>query len=122
MQSVKHSFGPIDLYVTFTGNKILVSNDRKKVIKLLKLALPKLSQLLKNHDFFKKNLNIKRDYKIECSVTFCGRKKIHALNAQFRKKNKPTDVLSFPLFEQLRFWRDFLPPVINLGIFISVER
>jgi probable rRNA maturation factor len=43
------------------------------------------------HERFKKNA--------ELSVTFVDNEEIHALNREFRDKDKPTDVLSFPLFE-----------------------
>jgi probable rRNA maturation factor len=35
----------------------------------------------------------------ELSVLFCNNRYIKSLNAQYRNKNKPTDVLSFPLGE-----------------------
>jgi len=35
----------------------------------------------------------------DISVLFCGNKYIKSLNAQYRKKNEATDVLSFPLGE-----------------------
>ena len=43
------------------------------------------------HERFRKNA--------ELSVTFVDNGEIHALNREFRGKDKPTDVLSFPLFE-----------------------
>jgi probable rRNA maturation factor len=39
---------------------------------------------------------------IELSLVLCGEKKITSLNGQYRGKNKRTDVLSFPVFEDLR--------------------
>ncbi len=36
----------------------------------------------------------------ELSVTFCNNAYIHNLNKQFRGIDKPTDVLSFPLYEK----------------------
>ncbi|OUR98627.1 rRNA maturation RNase YbeY [Halobacteriovorax marinus] len=38
----------------------------------------------------------------ELDLTICGLKKIQSLNKNFRNKNKATDVLSFPGFEDLR--------------------
>ena len=35
----------------------------------------------------------------EVSVLFCGNRYIKSLNAQYRNRNEPTDVLSFPLGE-----------------------
>ena len=37
----------------------------------------------------------------EVSVLFCNNRYIKSLNAQYRNKDKPTDVLSFPLGETL---------------------
>lgn len=39
---------------------------------------------------------------VELSVNVVGEKKMQSLNARFRRQNKPTDVLSFPLQEDLR--------------------
>lgn len=36
---------------------------------------------------------------VELSVALVGDAAIHALNREYRKKNKPTDVLAFPLLE-----------------------
>ena len=49
----------------------------------------KLNKLNKIRSFKKK--------KHEFSVLLTGNKKMKSLNVKFRKKNKPTDVLSFPL-------------------------
>jgi probable rRNA maturation factor len=35
----------------------------------------------------------------ELSVTFCDNEYIKGLNKQYRNKNKPTDVLSFPMYD-----------------------
>ena len=43
------------------------------------------------HEHFRKNA--------ELSVTFVDNEEIHALNRSFRDKDRPTDVLSFPLFD-----------------------
>jgi len=52
-----------------------------------KKKLKKLSKI----SFFKKK-------KYEFSVLLTNNKKMKSLNFKFRKKNKPTDVLSFPFF------------------------
>ncbi len=49
--------------------------------------------------FLKKELKISR---FELSLTLCGNKKIKSLNNDYRNKNKVTDVLSFPVHENLR--------------------
>jgi probable rRNA maturation factor len=60
----------------------------------------------------------------EITLVFCGVKKIRTLNRDFRKKDKKTDVLSFPIFSSLRKeHKEFVPQgLINLGdIFICKE-
>ena len=42
--------------------------------------------------------NLKKD-KWDLSVLFCNNSYIRSLNAKYRKKDEPTDVLSFPLGE-----------------------
>jgi probable rRNA maturation factor len=44
------------------------------------------------------------------SISILGKKKMQELNYQFRKKNYPTDVLSFP-----RNNKDFITPLHELG-------
>ena len=40
------------------------------------------------------------DYPSEVSVTLCSAEYIHALNKEYRGVDRPTDVLSFPMFEK----------------------
>ena len=72
------------------ANVILDYSKWKKKIKdpnnYLKIKLNKLNKLL----HFKKK-------KQEFSILLTNNKKMRKLNYKFRKKNKPTDVLSFPL-------------------------
>ena len=49
--------------------------------------------------FVKKVLEILDHKNWEVSVLFCNNKYIKSLNAQYRNKDEPTDVLSFPLGE-----------------------
>ena len=42
-------------------------------------------------------------YPAEVSVTFCSQEYIHGLNKKYRNVDKPTDVLSFPLYENGEF-------------------
>lgn len=61
------------------------------------------------------------DRDVEVSVTFTDNEKIKELNSQYRNKNSATDVLSFPMFDDLTK----LPSLdsIPLGdIVISLER
>ena len=39
------------------------------------------------------------DYPVELSVTLCDNAYIKELNAKYRNKDKPTDVLSFPMYD-----------------------
>lgn len=39
---------------------------------------------------------------VELALTLCGTKRIRSLNKRYRGKDKSTDVLSFPLYENLR--------------------
>ena len=53
----------------------------------------KIALLNKRNKLFKKNTLI-------CSLLLSGTKEIKNLNKKFRKKNKSTDVLSFPFYEK----------------------
>lgn len=55
----------------------------------------------------------------ELSIVFCDNAYIQRLNRDFRKKDKPTDVLSFPQLEQ----RSKYEPAYSLGdLVISVDK
>ena len=60
----------------------------------------------------------------EVSVTFTDNEGIHELNKKFRQVDKPTDVLSFPIFDFYTEELNFAPDeVVPLGdIVISIER
>ena len=61
------------------------------------------------------------DRDVEVSVTFTDNEQIKELNAQYRNKDSATDVLSFPMFDDLTS----LPPIESLplgDIVISLER
>ncbi len=51
-----------------------------------------IALLNKKNKFYKKNILI-------CSLLLSGTKEIKKLNKKFRKKNRSTDVLSFPFYE-----------------------
>ena len=61
----------------------LVNSFEKKIYKILK-------------EFRGEVINITPEDKILISIMFSGDKKVMDLNSQFRKINKPTNVLSFP--------------------------
>ena len=54
----------------------------------------KIELLNKKNQLFKKNNLI-------CSLLLSGTKEIKKLNKKFRKKNRSTDVLSFPFYEKI---------------------
>ena len=53
----------------------------------------KIKLLNKKNKLYKKNILI-------CSLLLSGTKEIKKLNKKFRKKNRSTDVLSFPFYEK----------------------
>jgi probable rRNA maturation factor len=62
-----------------------------------------ISQLEKTFgDFLAKNPHFQGVKVVSISMTLCGKVKIQNLNRQYRQKDYATDVLSFPLYENLR--------------------
>ena len=60
--------------------------------------------------------------KVYISILLTNNKKIKLLNKKFRKKNKPTDILSFPLSDKKRLKKNLKNKKIYLGdIVISYE-
>jgi probable rRNA maturation factor len=75
-------------------NIILSNITWKKYLKNPHIFLKKKVDLLnKKEKLFKKNTFI-------CSILLSGPNEIKSLNKKFRKKNKPTDVLSFPFYNK----------------------
>ena len=72
-----------------------------------------ISATLKHEEFF-------RD--AEVSVTFTDNAYIRTLNAEYRKKDAATDVLSFPIFEKGEPYTTPDTPVLLGDIVISLER
>ncbi len=77
----------------------------------------------------KKAINASLDYQeidfpTEISVTFTDNKKIHALNLEYRQKDSPTDVLSFPMFEsgEIEYDDEGNEPCVLGDIVISLEK
>ena len=62
-------------------------------------------------------------YDAEISVTLCDNKYIRSLNKQYRAKDKHTDVLSFPIYEDGQFdMSECISGAILGDIVISLER
>ena len=75
-------------------NVILNNISWKKYLKNPSSFIDKKIELLnKKNKLYKKNTLI-------CSLLLSGAKEIKKLNKKFRKKNKSTDVLSFPFYEK----------------------
>lgn len=53
-------------------------------------------------EYLKKNPNLKGVKEVTITLTLCGKAKIKKLNKEYRDKDYATDVLSFPVYENLR--------------------
>ncbi len=94
---------------------VLIKNNQKIVV-----TTPPLRRLVKAAigaalDF--------EDFTADCevSVTFTDNEKIHALNREYRDVDRPTDVLSFPLYEGAELGQAFGPVALG-DIVLSLER
>ena len=90
-------------------------NDWKKIIKNPKeLIFKSIKKFPKKYRFINKKAHI--------SILLTNNKKIKFLNKKFRKKNKPTDILSFPNFDNKNLNKNIKNKEIYLGdIAISDE-
>lgn len=93
----KHSFIQVDFHPSVKLTKL----EEAKISKWLNMATQVIEHLIKKkniiHPSWSKNATA---FKI--SVLLCGEDKIKKLNSEYRNKDKVTDVLSFPTFENLR--------------------
>ncbi len=64
------------------------------------------------------------DFPVEISVTFTDNEQIHILNKEYRSKDAPTDVLSFPMFEdgEIEYDDESDEPCALGDIVISLEK
>ena len=94
---------------------VLIKNNQKKIV-----TTPPLRRLVKaaiaaTLDF--------EDFTADCevSVTFTDNERIHVLNREYRNVDRPTDVLSFPLYEGEELGQAFGPVALG-DIVLSLEK
>ena len=68
----------------------------------------KINNFNKKFKKYKKNI-------LYCTLVLTGSNEIRKLNKNFRKKNKPTDILSFPSFNKIDFKKNIKKNNIYLG-------
>jgi probable rRNA maturation factor len=83
----------LEIFYQNSGLKKDTSKGMERVISALQSVLAK--NLTKNPHF----AGVKE---VSLSMTLCGKTKIRSLNKQYRQKDYVTDVLSFPVYENLR--------------------
>jgi probable rRNA maturation factor len=74
--------------------KLYFTNEQKEVkisFKIRRLIKKAITEALLEEKF---------EYPAEISVSFVNNAKIHELNREYREKDRPTDVLSFPMWEK----------------------
>lgn len=111
VQQIKNNSFTLELIDTSRANPWV---KKAKLKRYLSACLPVFEEFLLS----KKGLDLKAlgVNEIEMTLTLCGAQKIRSLNKEYRNKDKKTDVLSFPVHEQLREGEDLmLMGVLNLG-------
>ena len=99
------------------SNKVLITNEQNavKVPSGLRILIRRSCNAVLEYENF--------DGPAEISVTFVDNARIHELNKQYRDKDAPTDVLSFPMAENGEYDVDEDNGCKILGdIVISMER
>lgn len=88
--------------------------------KTKKVILPK--NFKKNLTLFIDKIISKPDKNIDINIYFISSNKIQKINYKYRSIDKPTDVLSFPIYKNATIIKKTSDPVIFLGdIFICPE-
>lgn len=109
----KHSFIQFDFHPSVK----LTKAEETKITNWLAMATQVLEQLIKNKKMIHPSW-LKETVAIKVSVLLCGDDKIRKLNREYRNKDKVTDVLSFPSFQDLRKAKsknDYTGTVLFLG-------
>lgn len=88
---------PVFLSIDFSSSVKLTPAQNKKVQLHLDLAGQALQKFISSD-----KLITKKVLGLQVSLILCGESKIRSLNRDYRKKDKITDVLSFPVSENLR--------------------
>ena len=99
------------------SNKVLISNEQNavKIPSGLRILILRSCNAVLNYEHF--------EGPAEISVTFVDNDRIHELNKQYRNKDMPTDVLSFPMGENGQYDIDEDNGCKVLGdIVISMQR
>lgn len=97
--------------------KVMIS-DRQKEIKIpsgIRMLIRRCCHAVLNAEGFRENA--------EVSVSFVSNAQIRQLNVEYREKDAPTDVLSFPLGENGVYDKNMETGMLQLGdIVISIEK
>ena len=96
--------------------------DEKKVLTGTKKIF---KYFLENQTIVEKSCLSEYDYKTICfDIVFCDNEKIHEINREYRKIDRPTDVITFALFaDSDKEDRFIFDNEINLGeIIISLDK
>ena len=99
------------------SNKVLISNEQNavKIPSGLRILIRRSCNAVLNYEHF--------EGPAEISATFVDNDRIHELNKQYRNKDMPTDVLSFPMGENGQYDIDEDNGCKVLGdIVISMQR
>lgn len=91
-------------------------NESVKLVMDILGVLPIVEKTFEN--FLKKNPHFKGVKAVTITLTLCGKAKIRKLNKDYRNKDYATDVLSFPVYENLRPDKKVLEknlPEVELG-------
>ena len=95
-------------------------SSQKKFIKLLAKSIGEFEKFLFTYSWGLK-LSKSAFENISLNLTLCGDKQIKSINSSYRNKDKVTDVLSFPIQENLRKGDFLRSPLLELGdIYISL--
>lgn len=76
------------------------SGSKKKASKAMESLISSLENTFSS--YLRKNPHFRGVKEVTLALTLCGKVKIKSLNRTYRHKDQVTDVLSFPVYENLR--------------------